>query len=347
MAGNFDFQKRLGAGNFGEVWLANDTGLNAVRAVKLISPSKVLDPSNFFHEAQTLKTAEHPNVIRVEETGIFSDGRIYVAMEYLPKGSLEDEVKGAYIDVTRAKRIMIDVLRGLEHAHSKGILHRDIKPANILIGQNSEGKLSDFGLAIPAGLNLAALGVKDYAYIFHQAPEIFQNASNQFSYANDIYACGVTLYRLVNGDSYLPPLLPMEIKDACIQGKFPDRTYYREFICKALKLVINKAIHVDPSKRYSSAKAMRHALEQVAVTMNWNEKKLPNGYKWTCGCNNKCYEVIRIESPKDNCSVTVRTGKSKANLRKTTSLCQDKLSLPKAQQLTRKILQDFVTGKAK
>lgn len=345
MAEKFDFQKRLGAGHFGEVWLANDTGLNAVRAIKLIPPSKVLNPTNFFHEAQILKAAEHPNVIKVEETGTLSDGRIYVGMEYLPKGSLEDEVKGAYIDVTRAKRIMIDVLRGLEHAHSKNILHRDIKPANILIGHNSEGKLSDFGLAIPANLNLAALGAKDYAYILHQAPEVFQGQTHHFS--GDIYACGVTLYRLINGDSYLPALLPVEVRDACLQGKFPDRNHYREFICKSLKVVINKAINVDPSKRYSSAKAMRHALEQVVVVMNWNEKKLPNGYRWSCGCNNKCYEVVRIEESKGRYSVTVKTGKSKSALRKITSLCQIDLTLQKAQQLTRKILQDYAAGKVK
>ncbi|RKY24578.1 MAG: hypothetical protein DRP62_03460, partial [Planctomycetota bacterium] len=210
MAANFDFIKRLGSGHFGEVWLAFDTGLNVKRAVKLIPRSKVLDPDNFFHEAQILKAAEHPNVVRVEETGEMSDGRIYVAMEYLPKGSIEDEAKGAYVDLTRAKRIMIDALRGLEHAHSQGIVHRDIKPANILISHNSEGKLSDFGLAIPRGFDLKKLGTKDYAYILHIAPEVHQR--KKYSIASDIYACGATLYRLVNGDRYLPSLSPAEVK---------------------------------------------------------------------------------------------------------------------------------------
>jgi len=68
MAATFDFQKRLGAGYFGEVWYAIDTGLNAVRAVKLIPPDNILDRNNFFREAQLLKMAEHPNIVRVEET---------------------------------------------------------------------------------------------------------------------------------------------------------------------------------------------------------------------------------------------------------------------------------------
>src|SRR3990167_9902400 len=132
----------------------------------------VLNKQNFFQEAQLLKAVEHPNIVRVHETGQLTDGRLYVAMEYLSKGSLEDEAKGNFIPLTRAKRLMIDVLRGLDYAHSQGVIHRDIKPANILIGDSGEGKLSDFGLAIPAGLDLRGLGVKNYAYTLHLAPEV-------------------------------------------------------------------------------------------------------------------------------------------------------------------------------
>ncbi len=84
MAVGFDFKERLGAGHFGEVWRVIDTGLNAERALKLILPTKVPNPANFFHEAQVLKAAEHPNLVKVEDTGTMADGRIYVAMEYLP-----------------------------------------------------------------------------------------------------------------------------------------------------------------------------------------------------------------------------------------------------------------------
>lgn len=343
MAANFDFLKRLGSGHFGEVWLAIDTGLDVKRAVKLIPTIKVLNPKNFFHEAQVLKAAEHPNVVRIEETGRISDGRIYIAMEYLPKGSLEDEARGGYVDLTRVKRVMIDVLRGLEYAHSRGILHRDIKPGNILINRNSEGKLSDFGLAIPRGFDLKTLGAKDYVYILHLAPEVYER--KEYSIASDIYACGATLYRLVNGDRYIPSLSPTEIKDACIQGKFPDRTFYREFIPRPLKVLINKSLNTDPSKRYSSTEEMRHALEQIVVEMNWNERKLPDGFRWTCTWDKKCYEVRRTELPYNKWSVVVRKGSSKVSLRRMNALCRKELSKAKAEQLTRRVLQDFVLGK--
>lgn len=86
MAASFDYIRRLGAGHFGEVWLATDTGLAVQRAVKLISPDKILDPSNFFREAQLLKLVEHASIVRVEDTGTLSNGTIYVAMEYFAEG---------------------------------------------------------------------------------------------------------------------------------------------------------------------------------------------------------------------------------------------------------------------
>jgi len=342
VAAAFDFHERLGAGHFGEVWRVTDTGLGVVRALKVIAPAKVLNPTNYFHEAQMLKAAEHPNVVKVEETGKFADGRIYVAMEYLPKGSLEDEAKGTYVPLRRAQRIMIDVLRGLEHAHGRGVLHRDIKPANIMIGTHSEGKVSDFGLAIPVGMSVKALGVKEYKYILHSAPEVLEGKPH--SIASDIYACGMTMYRMVNGDTYFNPPSPLDLHDHVKHGLFPDRNQYRDWIPLALRKVINKAIDPDSAKRYTSAREMRAALERITIEKDWKEKILPNGVQWICGWDNKCYEVS-LEEVNGVWSVTVRKGASKNKLRRVNKLCSDGLKLDTAKSKARRILMDFVLGK--
>lgn len=188
----FDFRKRLGAGFFGEVWYAIETGLNYEVAVKRIPPNKVINQKNFYQEAQTLKTAEHPNIVKVFDTGILNDGQIYISMEYLSNGSLEDQASGAPLPLSQAKRLMIDVLRGLQHAHVKNLVHRDIKPANIMIGNSGEGQLSDFGLALPDITTLNMSYLKEYQYMLHLAPEVIE--ISDYTILSDIYACGATLY---------------------------------------------------------------------------------------------------------------------------------------------------------
>jgi serine/threonine protein kinase len=344
MATSFDFKKRLGTGHFGEVWLAVDVALGVQVALKCIPPDKIINKHNFFHEAQILKTAQHPNIIKVNDTGILKDDRVYVSMEYLAKGSLEDETRGAYVPLTRAKRIMVDVLRGLECAHSRGIIHRDIKPGNILVGDSLEGQLSDFGLAVKdiQSLNTEAINEK-YGYVLHLAPEV--NSIKDYSVLSDIYACGVTLYRLVNGDSYLPSMSPIVAREATKSGQFPNRESYRDFIPRSLKAIINKAMEVTPSKRFRSAQEMRRSLEQLKINMNWSETILPDGIKWTSGWKNRCYEVRRIEAKNGIYDLYVRKGKTKHSLRLISELCKKKIKKAEAEVKTRRILQGFVNGK--
>lgn len=228
MATSFDFLKRLGAGYFGEVWHAIDTGLGCEVALKCIPPDKIVNTTNLHQEAQTLKASEHANIVRVYETGTLDDGRVYVSMEFLPNGSVEDEASGALVGLPRAQRLMIDVLRGLGHAHRQGIVHRDVKPANIMIGNSNEGKLSDFGLAVTDIASVDASQFKQYQYRLHLAPEV--NKFTSYTEVSDIYACGITLYRLVNGDTYLPSIDLLEATRRARKGEFPPRDHYRDFI---------------------------------------------------------------------------------------------------------------------
>lgn len=344
MSAGFDFQTRLGAGHFGEVWQAIDLGLNAECALKCIPPDKVINKNNFYQEAQTLKAAEHPNIVKVNETGRLDDGRIYVSMEYLVSGSLEDEAKGAYVPLRRAKRVMCDVLRGLEYAHENGIVHRDIKPANILIGNNGEGKLSDFGLALPdlKGLDLSA--VKGYQYLLHLAPEVTTFADHD--QLADVYASGVTMYRLVNGDSYLPVLDPMEAVRRARAGEYPDRKRYRGFVPASIKKVINKAMEVDPAKRYQSAEELRRALESVPIAMDFKERNFAQGKRWTGNDGKRDLEISRKQTGNGQWELEVRKAATGKALRRDTSMCKSGLDEKQAMREAYRVLQKFVSGKA-
>jgi len=273
----FEKIKRLGEGFYGEVWLAFDRALGSKCAVKYIALKKITDPTNFFKEPQILETLRHDNIVEVKSAGRFTDGRLYIQMEYLPKGSLKDIFKGESIALTKAIRIICDVLRGLEYAHSKGYIHRDIKPANILMTKKGIIKISDFGLATRIDTKGKA---SPYGYIAHLAPEVFTVGHTTIE--SDIYAAGITLYRLVNGDSYLPDITDQdELENSIINGEYPDRSSYRLYIPRSLKAVINKAINVNPKCRYKNASSFRHALEQVNIGIDWQEVLKSNSIEWT------------------------------------------------------------------
>lgn len=344
MSVGFDFKKRLGAGHFGEVWHSVDLGLNAECALKCIPPDKVINKKNFYQEAQTLKAAEHPNIVKVNETGNLADGRIYVSMEFLANGSLEDEARGGYVPLRRAKRVMCDVLRGLEYAHEKGIVHRDIKPANILIGNNLEGKLSDFGLALPdlRGLDLSA--VKGYQYLLHLAPEI--TTFSDHDVLADVYAAGVTMYRLANGDSYLPVLKPMDAVRMARAGEYPNRDYYRGFVPASLKKVINKAMAVDPKDRHQTAEEFRRALESVPIAMDWEESNLLDGKKWNGSDGKRDLEVTRSKMLNGKWELEVKKASTGKALRRDSALCKSGLNETQAMREAYRVLQRFVSGKA-
>jgi serine/threonine protein kinase len=252
--------ERLGAGNFGEVWLVLDRALNHQCAVKFIRPERIHDPSNFYHEPHTLVALQHEHIVRVLDAGRLPDDRLYISMEFMPRGSLEDIHRGAPVPLREALALVSDACRGAEHAHVQGIVHRDIKPANVLVSPAGRAKLSDFGLATRTEPGGAASPV---GYLTHLAPEVIGEGTA--SALSDVYALGVTLYRLVNGDSYLPEPreLGMSIEAAIVAGKYPDRTRFREYVPGNVRRTIRKAIALDPAKRTKSAHDLRHDLERV------------------------------------------------------------------------------------
>jgi len=329
---------RLGAGAFGEVWLVFDRALGVRRAVKYVRPDRVHDPTDFYREPRTLMELRHANVVRVEDAGTQPDGTLYIAMEYLPRSSLEQRFKGRPLPLSRARSLLCDVCWGLEYAHQRGFVHRDIKPANILIGPNGEGKLSDFGLAALAPKGSSA---SPYGYLAHLAPEVFRD--NVTCHLTDIYALGVTAYRLVNGDGFLPSPADLgDLQDMIENGTYPDRAYYRPCVPIALKKIINRAMHLDPGCRFQSAAELRQRLEQLPINCDWTWRQWREGvrYQTTIG-----RAVIVTTVVRDGGTFDIETTKSVGGgrERRVAKDCASGLSTREMKARLRKILPRYVT----
>jgi len=181
--------------------------------------------------------------------------------------------------------------------------------------------------------------------VAHLAPEV--RRTGRYTPATDIYAAGMTLYRLVNGDKYLPFVPPPMIAALVAAGKYPRRSEYREFVPRPIRTLINKAISVDPRQRFSSAEEMRHALEQITINMNWDERVLADGTQWISGWNDHCYEVVRRRTRLGHWEITVRKGHSKQTLRRMERFCLTTADRKIAERHTRRVLQDFVLGRCR
>jgi serine/threonine protein kinase len=256
----------LGSGFFGEVWLEQDLGLNRLCAAKYLNPDR-LPADAVFTEARVMLDGEHDNVVRVFSADTEA-GVPVIRMEYLSGGSIADRYSGDPAAVADALHIVEEACRGVEALHARGLLHRDLKPANLLIGEGGRIKVSDFGLACEV-TDLAA--APPFGYVEHLPPEALTGGGTIESGSGDVYALGVTLYRLLNGDGMMRAVaVPgTDVRTLIAAGKYPDRRAWQHHIDDRLRKVVRKAMNSDPSRRYSSASELRHALEGTRPKVSW------------------------------------------------------------------------------
>ncbi|MCD9019948.1 serine/threonine-protein kinase [Parachryseolinea silvisoli] len=263
----FQIIGHLGSGFFGHVFLCYDPFLQREIAVKVI---KVPDPDRFVtavKEGQTLDLCRHKHIVDVKDvraTLFNSEPVVIIGMEYLAKGSIQKHIEKRFISVKEACKIIQQSLLGLEHAHNSNVLHRDVKPGNIMFGDNGEAKLSDFGLAINYHLDPSdVLGYKP-----HQPLEVIEG--NPMDKLSDIYATGVTFYRLLNNTNDLP--FNFKTKEewltAVKKDLFPPRQHLLHIPANVLR-ILNKSIHKGKATRFQTCTTFRQALEKLKFNIDW------------------------------------------------------------------------------
>lgn len=270
---------KLGAGAFGEVFEGQD-GVHGRVAVKVMSRAPLESDAEWHQrkagllaEAQRLSAAEHRNVVRVHSISeSAADDAIHLCMAYCAGGSLQKPYEKGPLQLETVRKIATDVTFGLDALHSRGMLHRDIKPGNLLLDDTGVALLGDFGLVTDHLLNGygSRAGYKD-----HIAYEVWSTWVT--SAKSDIWALGMTLYRLLHGERWYE--WGQSPRVAVPNGSFADTLRWLPHIPSGWRRMIRKMLNDDTSLRYQSAQQVLNALSGLD-TPSWFATVNPDSVRW-------------------------------------------------------------------
>ncbi len=252
--GRYQIERLLGDGGMARVYLGRDLRLNRPVAIKIPHPHLMTDPdflARFRHEAHAAAMVSHPNLVDVYDVGQDGDQH-YIVMEYVAGSTLKQLInREAPFAIPRAVRIGEQIARGLHAAHRAGLIHRDIKPQNIIVTDDGQVRITDFGVA-KSHLSTAmtetgiTLGTVDYI-----APE--QAQGRPATPQSDIYALGVVLYEMLTGRLPFTGDTPVAVAMKHISEPPPPPRRYNPQIPAALEAIILRALAKDPALRQRSA----------------------------------------------------------------------------------------------
>jgi non-specific serine/threonine protein kinase len=247
--------QKLGSGAMGIVCKAEDMLLHRTVALKSLSPTILEDTTqkrSLLEEARAASVLDHPNICRIHHIEELPDGQIILVMGYYEGETLAEHISRGPLDLSTASQIAIQLLSGLHHAHSKGIIHRDVKPSNLIINPDGEVKIVDFGLArrpnIQRALTETGIIVGTIAYM---APE--QVLSKTVDHRTDLWAAGVVLYEMLSGILPFPGSTPYAVFDSILHTTPQPLSNYRQDLPDEFREIVERSLAKDPNQRYQDA----------------------------------------------------------------------------------------------
>jgi serine/threonine protein kinase/WD40 repeat protein len=264
----YELQDRIGAGGFGAVYRAYQSTIGREVAIKIILPGLASQPEfirRFEGEAQLIARLEHPHITPLYDYWRDPDGA-YLVMRWLRGGSLYDTLQNGKFELHAAVLLLEQISGALSLAHRNGIIHRDIKPGNILLDEDGNAYLTDFGIAKDLNLPTNHTGqdviVGSLDYI---SPE--QARSEAVTARTDIYSLGVTMYEVIVGHHPFENMSPIERLYKHINDPLPEIDALEPSIQAEVNRVIQKATAKNPEHRYPDALAFAADFRQ-AIGLN-------------------------------------------------------------------------------
>jgi serine/threonine protein kinase len=262
----YEISRLLGAGGMGRVYLARDRSLSREVALKVLDERHAENPDfveRFRREAKAAASLSHPNMVTVYDAGE-DDETPYIAMEYVPGGTLKDRLqrRGA-LPPRVAIGVTLEVANALAAAHEKGIVHRDIKPENVLVTYQGHAKVGDFGIARAAAATAITETDLILGSVRYLSPE--QAKGEKAGPPSDLYSLGVVLYEMLTGRVPFGEENPIATAMKHVTEEPTSPQELDPTIPKALEAITLKLLKKDPEQRYQIATELAEDLDGLLV----------------------------------------------------------------------------------
>ena len=260
----YEILERIGTGGMAVVYKARCHRLNRLVAIKILKEELAQDEEfrrRFHDESQAVAMLSHPNIMAVYDVST-SNGVDYIVMELLDGITLKQymQKKGNKLSWKEALHFIIQIMKALSHAHSRGIIHRDIKPHNIMVLRDGSIKVADFGIARLTSANQNTMTQEALGSVHYISPE--QARGSHIDARSDIYSAGVVLYEMLTGRLPYEGDSPVAVAIQHINSIPLSPRELEPDIPEALEAITLKAMASDVNKRYISADAMLEDLEE-------------------------------------------------------------------------------------
>ena len=257
--------KPLGSGGMAEVYLAHDAILERDVALKVMSERYADDDEfveRFKREAQSAAVLSHPNIVSIYDRGRAKDGTYYIAMEYLPGGTLKDYIlKRGALPPRTAAAVALQIAEALQGAHHAGVIHRDIKPHNVLVTDAGDIKVGDFGIARAASSNTMTRTGSILGTAHYISPE--QAMGEPVGPQSDLYSLGVVLYEMLTGALPYDAETSIGVAMKHVNGYLVPPKDLNPEVSEGMNAITIRLLEKNPNERYAEAGELIQDLERV------------------------------------------------------------------------------------